>query len=108
MELGADLLSNRYNLCPFCRLDLTWSIRQHIAVCGVVRVADPQWQAEAGEALVRARELKKASEQLHDTTELTRLESEVHQARARHVGDAARQAKDDSRRIKRSEPPTGN
>jgi hypothetical protein len=107
MELGADILSNRCNLCPFCRIDLTWSIRQHIAVCGVVRVADPQWQVEAGETLARARDLTKAGQQLRDTTALTRVESEVLRAQARQIADAARQAKDDSRRIKRSEPPPG-
>jgi hypothetical protein len=106
MELGADIMSGRYNVCPFCRVDLTWSIRQHIAVCAVVRVADPQWQIEAGEALVRARELKKASQQLQDTAELTRATSEVEQARARRTAEAARKAKEDAERGKR-EPPTG-
>ena len=62
-ELGADVLvlAGHYDRCPFCRADLTWSIRQHIAVCAVVRVSEPRWQAEVREALARARELRKAS-----------------------------------------------
>src|SRR5262245_35259428 len=45
-ELGADLFRGQYYLCPFCRVDLTSSIRQHIRACTVARQDDPEWQAE--------------------------------------------------------------
>ena len=84
-ELGRDLLGRRHNLCPFCRSDLTASIRLHIAACAVVRVTDPEWQAEAKETLARARELRKATEQLGTRNELARIESEITRARARQT-----------------------
>jgi hypothetical protein len=57
--MGADLFSGRYHLCPFCRVDLTPSIRRHIEKCALIRVEDPRWQdeaREATEAALRARE----------------------------------------------------
>src|SRR5215510_15114694 len=72
-EMGSDLVRSQHHFCPFCRVDLTWSIRQH----------DPRWQAEAREALDHAREVRKVSSHLRDASELARVTSEVFQRRAR-------------------------
>src|SRR5262245_20999954 len=106
-EMGSDLVRGQYHFCPFCRLDLTWSLRQHIAACAVIRQNDPGWQAEAREALAHAREVRKVSSQLRDVSEVARIESEVLQARARRTSQAARQAQLDAERAKRSEPTPG-
>jgi len=103
-EMGSDLVGGEYHFCPFCRVDLTWSIRQHIAACAVIRQNDPHWQAEVREALAHAREVRKVSSQLRDTSELTRVTSEVLQRQARIAAVAARRAAEESERIKR-EPP---
>ena len=91
-EMGTDLFTERHNLCPFCRLDLTWSIRQHIASCPVVRQNDPAWQATVRDALAHARETRKASQQLRDTSEVTRVTSEVLLSRTREAAEAAASA----------------
>src|SRR5262249_8120852 len=76
-ELGADPFHERFQLCPICRVDLTPSVRQHIADCSRIRLNDPWWQANTREALARARETRKASQQVRDAAELARVESEV-------------------------------
>src|SRR5262245_20024093 len=106
-EMGSDLVRRQFHFCPFCRVDLTWSIRQHMEACMVVRQNDPQWKARWREALAHARETRKASQQLSDTSELTRVTSEVLLSRAREAAKAARQAQLDAERVKRSEPRTG-
>src|SRR5262245_44709238 len=45
-EMGNDMLAGRYYFCPYCRADLVWSVRQHIADCAVIHQSNPQWQAE--------------------------------------------------------------
>ena len=102
--MGNDLLTGRYCFCPFCRADLVWSVRQHIVDCAVVSQNDPRWQAEVREALRRARETRKASQQLHDAVELTRIESEVLLSKARQAAEGARQAQQDAERVKRESP----
>src|SRR5262245_14286630 len=104
-EMGSDLVRRQYHYCPFCRVDLTWSVRQHIAACAVIRQNDPRWQAEAREALAHAREVRKVSSQLRDASEVARIESDVLQTRARETAEAARQAQQESERVKR-EPPS--
>jgi len=103
-EMGNDMLTGRYYFCPYCRADLVWSVRQHIADCAVIHQSNPQWQAEVREALTRARETRKSSQQLRDASELTRIESEVLRDRVQDTTEAARQAKQDAERIKRSDP----
>src|SRR5262245_51096451 len=100
-EMGADLIRDHYSVCPFCRVDLTSSIRQHIAHCAAVQHSDPRWQAATREVLARAHEMRKLSQQLRDASELARVESEVLQARARETAEAALRAQKDSRRITR-------
>src|SRR5262249_23948927 len=100
-EMGADLFRDQDSVCPFCRVDLTSSVRQHIAHCATVQHADPQWQATTRELLARAHDMRKLSQQLRDASELARVESEALQVRAREVGQAARRAQKDSERIKR-------
>ena len=100
-EMGSDLTRGQYHFCPFCRVDLTWSIRQHIAACTVIRHNDPRWQTEVREALAHAREARKTSQQLRDAAELARIESELLLTRAREVAEAARQAQEKSEQIKR-------
>src|SRR5262245_28431470 len=104
-EMCADLSSGRYNLCPFCRVGLAPSIRHHIAGCAVILHADPKWQAAVRETLERACATRKASGQLRDASELARVESEVLQAKVRAAAEAARQAQQESERIKRAPPP---
>ena len=107
-EMGSDLISDlirrEHLFCPFCRVDLTWSIRQHIAACAVIRQNDPRWQAEAREALAHAREVRKLSSQLLDASELARVTSEELQRRARITAVAARRAAEEAERIKRERP----
>ena len=103
-EMGADLFSGQYYLCPFCQVDLVPSIRRHITECAGIRPEDPQWQAGVRETLTCARETRKTGGQLQDASELARVESEVLQARAQETAEAARQAQRDAQRIKR-EPP---
>ena len=104
IEMGTDLSSDRYHLCPTCRVDLTRSIRQHIADCSVIRLNDPWWQADTREALTRAHATRKASQQLRDASELARIESEVLLRKLRDAADAARLTKEESERIKREWP----
>src|SRR5262245_45307045 len=104
IEMGADLFSDGYHLCPFCRVDLTPSVRQHIADCSRIRLNDPWWQANTREALARARETRKASQQVRDAAELARVESEVLKTRSREAAEAARQAQQDAKRVKRESP----
>src|SRR5262245_60850554 len=102
--MGADLLRDQFSVCPFCRVDLTSSIRQHIAQCAAVQHSDPQWQAATREVLARAHEMRKLSQQLRDASELARVESEVLKARAREAAEVAHRAQKDSRRITRKSP----
>src|SRR5262245_23338425 len=103
-EMGADLVRDQYSVCPFCRVDLTSSIRQHIAHCAAVQHRDPQWQAATREVLARAHEMRKLSQQLRAASELARVESEVLKARARETAEAAHRAQKDAQRIKRTSP----
>jgi hypothetical protein len=96
-EMGADLISGQHYLCPVCRMDLTWAMRHHIAVCPTIRQRDPQWQAAVRAALAHTRELRKRSQHLTNTAGLTRIESEV--VRRKSPGPASRPI------IKRSGPP---
>jgi hypothetical protein len=48
---GAEPGHHRRLQCPSCRQDLGASLREHLAVCFVVRVGDPRWQAAFREAL---------------------------------------------------------
>src|SRR5262245_18985560 len=41
-EMGTDMTGRRYYLSPCCRVELVWSIRQHIADCAVIAKNDPQ------------------------------------------------------------------
>src|SRR5262245_31898104 len=103
-EMGNDMLGGRYYFCPFCRVDLVWSVRKHIVECAVISQNDPRWQAEVREALAHAREVRKVSSQLRDTSELARVTSEELQRRARITAVAARRAAEESERIKRERP----
>src|SRR5262245_22133307 len=103
-EMSADLFNGRYNLCPFCRVGLAPSIRHHIAGCAVILHADAKWQAEVRETLERASATRKASGQLRDTSELTRIESEVLQSKVREAAEAARRAQEEAERVKRETP----
>ena len=105
-QMLADLFRRRYDLCPFCRVDLVPSIRRHIAECAIIRTQDPQWQAEVRETLARATATRKQSGQLRDASELARVESEVLLKKVREAAVAARQAQQESERVKR-EPPDG-
>src|SRR5262245_51024990 len=40
-EMGTDMLTGRYYFCPYCRADLVWSVRQHLADCAVILQNDP-------------------------------------------------------------------
>jgi len=90
-----------------CRVGLPWSFRQHIAVCAVVRQNYHRWQAPVPETLTHARETREASQQLRDATELTRVESDGHIANAKQAGEGARQAPQESERVKRSDKRDG-
>src|SRR5262245_1189614 len=103
-EMGNDMLTGRYYFCPYCRADLVWSVRQHIADCAVILQNDARWQAEVRDALTRARETRKASQQLRDASDLARVESEVLRAKAQNMTEAARQAQLDAEHVRRSEP----
>src|SRR5262245_8779694 len=103
-EMGNDMLTGRYYFCPYCRADLIWSVRQHLADCAAVLQNDPRWQAEVREALRRARETRKTSQQIRDASELTRIESEVLRAKVEDTTEVARQAQQDAERIKRANP----
>ena len=103
-EMGADLASNYYNLCPTCRVSLAPSIRRHIAECSVILHADPRWQAEVLSALERACAARKTSGQLRDASELTRVESEILRSKVREAAEAARRAKEEAERVKRERP----
>src|SRR5262245_57972496 len=106
-QLGTDVFSDRYHLCPFCGVDLSLSIRQHIADCSVIRLNDPWWQADTREALTRAHQTRKNSRQLRDASELTRIVSEVLRDRVQDTTESARQAQLETERIKREPPREG-
>jgi len=103
-EMSADVFNGRYNLCPFCRVGLAPSIRHHIAGCAVILHADAKWQAEVRETLERASATRKASGQLRDASELSRIESEVLQSKVREAAEAARRAREEAERVKRETP----
>ena len=52
-ELGSDLLSNRTNLCPRCRVDLTERLREHLHNCTMLPGAVRRRVREAGTAARR-------------------------------------------------------
>jgi len=62
-ELGADLLDNRTNLCPRCRMDLTERLREHLYNCLMLpgEVRRKAWEARAA-----TRRLLKERDQLLD------------------------------------------
>jgi hypothetical protein len=86
-EMASDSSRGRHDLCPFCGIDLTPAIRQHIADCSVIRLNDPWWQANTRGALARVREVLKT--------------------KSGETGEAPDHGPEAPRRVQQSEPPLG-
>jgi len=74
MELAADPLGSRTNLCPQCRKDLTQSVRAHLFGCVVMPSEIRQRTQEVRDA---AQTLIKRSRELSDRSHLLIREAEV-------------------------------
>ncbi len=72
-ELGADLLGDRTNLCPRCRMDLTERLREHLYNC-LMLPGELRWKAR--EARAAARRLVMES-QLSDQVDVLMREAEA-------------------------------
>jgi hypothetical protein len=75
MQLAADPLGGRTNLCPRCRMDLTASVRAHLFSCSVLPAEIQRRTQEVREA---AQILVKRSQQLVDTSDVLIREAEAH------------------------------
>ena len=74
-ELGADILgSNRVNMCPRCRRDLTEAVRAHLFRCAML---PSPIGLRAREVRQAAQRLVKASQELRDTSDVLIREAEV-------------------------------
>ena len=74
MELAADPLGGRTNLCPQCRTNLTQSVRAHLSACVVLPSEIRQRTQEVREA---AQILIKRSKELSDRSHLLIREAEA-------------------------------
>jgi len=75
MELGADVLgSNRTNICPRCRRDLTDALRAHLFRCETL---PSEVRARAQEVRQAAQHLVKESQQLRDRSDVLIREAEA-------------------------------
>lgn len=75
MELGADSVAARTNLCPRCRRDLTETARAHIFRCVTLPSELRQRTQEVREA---AQHLIKRSQALSDKADVVIREAEAH------------------------------
>jgi hypothetical protein len=66
-QLGVDLLGNRTQLCPRCRIDLTASVREHLYACAVLPA---EIRRRAEDARRTARRLLKDNRQLADRADV--------------------------------------
>ena len=74
LDLAADGLGSRTNLCPRCRRDLTQSARAHVYSCAMLP-AEVRLKAQA--AREAAQHLVKESQQLRDTSDVLIREAEA-------------------------------
>jgi hypothetical protein len=74
VELAADPLSGRTNLCPRCRRDLTESARAHLYGCALLPAEVRQRARDVREA---AQHLVKQSRQLRDKADVLIREAEA-------------------------------
>jgi hypothetical protein len=75
MELAADPLGGRTNLCPRCRTDLTASVRAHLFSCPVLPAEVQRRTQEVRDA---AQMLVKRNQQVGDTPDVLIREAEAH------------------------------
>jgi hypothetical protein len=84
-EMDTDVSRRHPHFCPLCRVNLVWSVRQHIANCSTIRQNDPQWQVAVREMLERTRELRKVSGRLSDASQVTRTAGQGQRTGARRT-----------------------
>jgi DNA-directed RNA polymerase subunit RPC12/RpoP len=75
VQLAADPMSGRTNLCPECRTDLTANVRSHLFECADLPKEIRQRTREVRDA---AQMLIKRSQQLVDRSEILIREAEAH------------------------------
>ena len=75
LELGADVLRGRTNLCPQCRQDLTENVRAHLFSCVTLPSEIRQRTQDVRDA---AQSLIKQSQQAVDRSDVLIREAEVH------------------------------
>jgi hypothetical protein len=71
-ELGSDLLSNRANLCPRCRVDLTERLREHLYDCTIL----------PGEVRRTAREARAAARRFVQESQFSDADRLIREARS--------------------------
>lgn len=74
MELAADTLGSRTNLCPRCRKDLTEYVREHLYRCPIL---PSEIRLKAQAVRESAQQLIKRSQQLADSSDLLIREAEA-------------------------------
>jgi hypothetical protein len=91
-EIGNDLILGSSDFCPRCRADLSAVLRKHLTECTWMRVQRREVRDRAQELREAARETSKASRQLRDRADVLLREAEV--------------AQQESRDVKRGQPPS--
>jgi hypothetical protein len=84
-RVGADLILARHDFCPTCRVDLTATLRKHLAECTWIRVQGRGIRERAQEIRQQARETAKQSEQARDRADVLAREAEDAQRKSRDV-----------------------
>jgi len=96
-DLAADLFRRLSHLCPLCRIDLSYTAREHLISCGmVVRLDAENLRAESRALHEKSVALRKEAQRLCDAAGVVQAEAE-----------AARRAKQSlgQRRAARGGPP---
>jgi hypothetical protein len=92
-DIGTDVVRGLRDFCSGCRADLTAVLREHLADCTWMRVQALEGRRRAREIQQQALETSKSSQQLRDRADVLAGEAEA--------------AQQESREVKRGQPPSG-